>query len=124
MEGNQQKLQSPIAKNYSLKCLPDFKSLPYSDKEAIISKMIHIYSSSLGFNQEFLSRKLHDPQVDRVTIILAKDKKSKVLAGTVYLCFYQYEYLENDHSPNNQYIIAMGALAINPENRNEKLQLS
>ncbi|OMJ90977.1 hypothetical protein SteCoe_6545 [Stentor coeruleus] len=121
MEEKKQKLHSPIVENYLLECYLDFQSLSYIDKDSLVCEMIHIYSSSLGFNQELLSRKLYDPQADRVVVILARDKINKSLSGTVYLCFYQYEYLENDHSSNNQYIIAMGALAINPNNRNEKL---
>lgn len=101
-----------IDKRVYIEAIEEFRTLPYGVQDKLIQEFRYIYGPFFNFSEEYLARLLNHPKLMTMFITLARDRKTHKLVAVDMITIYHFEYIENDHRPENQYLTGHGIMVV------------
>ncbi|OMJ82376.1 hypothetical protein SteCoe_16912 [Stentor coeruleus] len=111
-----QRLQD-LDKTIYIEVIEEFRDLHYGLQDKLVQELRTIYGPYFNFSEEYLARLLNNPKITSMQVILVRERKNHrlVAANMTIPCY--FEFLENDHRPENQFLTGHGVVAVIDEYR-------
>jgi hypothetical protein len=101
--------------------IEDFRTLHYGIQDRLIQDLHCLYGPVFDFSEEYLAKLFTHPKATTCIVIMAREFNSNELVASCIIMPFFFEYLENDHRPQNHYLSGHGILCVAEKYRINKL---